>query len=99
MIKHIVMWKLKDSFSNDEKREIAKKIKADLEALRTLMDGVLKVDVEIEALSSSNVDVMLVSEFVSEEVLQAYQVHPKHQEVGAYIKEKVMSRSCMDYLN
>lgn len=98
MVKHIVMWKLKDDFSASEKLEIAETFKSKLEALDNLMDGVLKIKVEIEPLTSSNVDLMLDSEFDSVETLNAYQIHPAHKEVAAYLKDKVISRNCMDYI-
>ena len=98
MVKHIVMWKLKDDFSDAEKKGIAETFKNKLEALDSLMDGVLKIKVEIMPLDSSNVDLMLDSEFESVEVLNAYQVHPSHIEVASYLKDKVVSRNCMDYI-
>ena len=41
---------------------------------------------------------MLDSEFDSVETLNAYQIHPSHQEVASYLKDKVVSRKCMDYI-
>ena len=86
MVKHIVMWKLKEDFSENEKREIAETFKTKLEALDDLMEGVLKIKVETSPLTSSNVDLMLDSEFDSVDTLNAYQVHPKHKEVASYLK-------------
>lgn len=97
MVKHIVMWKLDDKFSEEEKKEIAQTFQTKLEALSDLMDGVRKVKVEISPLSSSNVDILLDSEFDKKTTLDAYQVHPKHVEVASYLKGKVVSRNCMDY--
>lgn len=98
MVKHIVMWKLKEDFSENEKKEIAETFKVRLEALDNLMEGVLKIKVETSPLTSSNVDLMLDSEFDSVETLNAYQIHPSHQEVASYLKDKVVSRNCMDYI-
>ena len=61
------------------------------------MEGVLKIKVEILPLSSSNVDLMLDSEFDCIETLNAYQIHPLHKEGASYLKDKVVSRNCMDY--
>lgn len=98
MVKHIVMWKLKEEFSAEEKKVIANTFKERLEALDNLMEGVLKIKVETTPLDSSNNDLMLDSEFANVEVLNAYQVHPKHVEVASYLKDKVVSRNCMDYI-
>lgn len=98
MIKHIVMWKLKMSYSVDEKQEIAQTIADELCQLQDLMKGVERIEVIIDVLDTSNMDVMLISEFDTQATLASYQQHPKHQLVGNYIKEKVESRSCIDYL-
>lgn len=97
MVKHIVMWKLDDKFTDDEKKEIAETFKSNLEALSGLMSGVINIEVVITPLASSNVDIMLISEFDKVTTLDAYQVHPKHVEVASYLKGKVVSRNCMDY--
>lgn len=97
MIKHIVMWKLEDTLSEAQKQEIKETFKLRLEALDHLMDGILKIEVVIDALASSNMDMMLISEFDKQTTLDAYQVHPKHVEVSSYLKGKTALRSCMDY--
>lgn len=97
MVKHIVMWKLDEKYSNVEKQKIAETFKRDLEALNDLMDGVIKINVIAQPLTSSNVDIMLESEFDDQYVLDAYQAHPEHMKVASYLKEKVVSRNCMDY--
>lgn len=97
MVKHIVMWKLDEKYSNAEKQKVAETFKSDLEALNDLMDGVIKINVIIQPLTSSNVDIMLESEFDNKYVLDAYQAHSKHMKVASYLKGKVVSRNCMDY--
>lgn len=97
MVKHIVMWKLDDKFTETEKKEIAETFKRNLEALNELMDGVLKIEVVITPFASSNVDIMLDSEFDNQTILNAYQQHPEHVKVASYLKGKVVSRNCMDY--
>ncbi|NBK96776.1 MAG: Dabb family protein [Erysipelotrichia bacterium] len=97
MVRHVVMWKLDDKFTIDEKKIIAETFKSNLEALRNLMEGVMRIEVVSTPLASSNVDIMLVSEFDKQTTLDAYQVHPKHVEVASYLKGKVVSRNCMDY--
>ena len=97
MIKHVVMWKIDESYSPQQKEEIMQTFKTKLEALRELMEGVVQIDVIITPTPSSNVDMMLDSTFASQAILDAYQVHPKHVEVSGYLKGKVVARSCMDY--
>ena len=96
MLRHIVTWNYKDRFSEDENKENALKIKQGLEALEDI-DGVVEIKVYINALSSSNKDIVLNSLFESEEALAEYQVHPEHKKMGAFIGSVTQNRACIDY--
>jgi len=96
MLRHIVTWNYKDGFSEDENKENALKIKQGLEALEDI-DGVVEIKVYINALSSSNKDIVLNSLFESEEALAEYQVHPEHKKMGAFIGSVTQNRACIDY--
>lgn len=98
MIKHTVMWKLKESALNSSKSENATKIKTLLENLKHDIDVLKCIEVGIDCTdNTNNFDVILYSEFESLEDLSTYQVHPKHVEAGKFIKEVVESRACVDY--
>ena len=98
MVRHIILWQLKDEFSQEEKREIAQGIKAGLEGLKGQVPGLLEIHVQIEKLSSSNADVMLDSTFESEEALRGYAVHPAHVKVAdEKVRPFTKSRVCMDF--
>ncbi len=75
MVKHIILWNLKDEFNT---KEVKTEMKASLENLVGIVPGLLKMKIEIEPLETSNVDVMLYSEFVDESALKCYAVHPEH---------------------
>lgn len=94
MIKHIVMWKLKD----ENKEENALKIKNDLEALKSEISEIKEIEVGIDVnKSEAAYDVVLYSTFDSQEDLDNYQVHPKHKEAGVFIRQVVSSRVVVDY--
>lgn len=97
MIRHIVMWNLKGNLDLEDKQRSAKKIKEGLEALKNIVEGVIDINVIIDPMESSNVDIMLDSTFIDEEALNAYQVHPQHKKIATFVKEKVCSRYCMDF--
>ena len=97
MIRHIVMWNFKDGFANHENIEHAKKVKTELEALIQYIDGIIELKVHINALSTSNKDIVLNSLFESEETLAEYQIHPEHKRVGAYVGTVMQNRVCIDY--
>jgi hypothetical protein len=96
MVRHVVFWNYDEKISNDERIGSSKKIKSDLEALGSVVDGVVSIEVCIDALDSSNVDIMLDSLFESKEALINYQNHPEHKKVGEFVKVLMCSRKCFD---
>ncbi len=95
MVKHIILWKLKDEFNTDE---IKKDMKQALEGLVGIVPGLIEMKVEINTLSSSNVDVMLYSVLESEEALKGYASHPAHVEVAnTKVRPYTEVRSCIDF--
>lgn len=94
MVKHIILWKLKEEHNNDE---IKKGIKEGLESLKGVIPGLIEITVEIKPLPSSNADVMLYSVFESEDALKGYSVHPAHVEVAnTKVRPFTAERSCFD---
>lgn len=96
MVKHVILWQLKDEVENKE--EIKNNIKLGLEGLRGNIPGLVEIKVNIECLSSSNADVMLDSTFTDEEALKRYSVHPDHVKVAdEKVRPYTKTRVCMDY--
>ena len=95
MVKHIILWKLKEEFNNFD---IKTQMKEKLEGLMGEIDGLLEIEVQIEKLSSSNVDVMLYSILESETALKNYAVHEKHVFVADnFVRPFTESRYCIDF--
>ena len=98
MIKHIVVWRLKEPVHGNDKRTTALLIKEKLEALRGKIPGLLKIEVGIDfSATESSADVALYSEFVSREALDAYQAHPAHKAVMPFAGEARAERRMVDY--
>lgn len=98
MIKHIIIWTLKDEFSEAEKKNIKEGIKKGLEGLVGKIPGLLTIRVQTEHLSSSNADLMLDSTFENEEALKLYAGHPLHVEVADNaVRPYAKVRSCLDF--
>lgn len=98
MIKHIVMWKLVDSFEGDNKNTIALKIKEILEALKYSIPQIQKIEVGINFNGSDAAyDVCLYSVFKNKDDLDIYQNHPEHLKAGAYIGKVRTQRVVCDY--
>ena len=95
MVKHIILWKLKEEHNNDE---VKMGIKKSLEGLMGKVPGLLKIEVQVEKLPSSNADVMLYSEFENEEALKGYAVHPDHVfAADNFVRPFTETRLCMDF--
>lgn len=97
MINHIVLWNLKEELSAQEKKEAALEMKSKLEAVAQKTEGVVKLEVVINEMESSNKDIALISKFESKKALEAYQISPEHVEAGNYIRTVTNGRSCFDF--
>lgn len=96
MIKHIVMWRMKDS---EDKAEKANAIKENLEALKNKIDFIedIRVGLNFNDTDAAS-DVVLETVFKSREDLAKYQTHPAHVEVGQlYVRPNVSERRVADY--
>ncbi|HSG32070.1 MAG TPA: Dabb family protein [Thermodesulfobacteriota bacterium] len=98
MIKHIVMWKLKDSARGVSKEENAKELKSVLEDLKDKIDVIKEIEVGMDFNGSAAAyDVALYSVFDSREDLQTYQKHPEHVKVVDFVNEIRDERVVVDY--
>ena len=98
MVKHVILWNLKEEYSDEEKESIKAGIKEGLEGLKGKIPGLIDIKVNTDPLKSSNCDVMLDSTFEDEASLKGYSTHPDHQEVAnGKVRPYTASRSCMDY--
>lgn len=99
MLKHIVMWKLKDYAEGADKAANARKMKALLDACIGIVPGMLKFETAIaQAGLEATYDVVLYSEFTSQTALNAYIEHPQHVALRTFIGAVREDRQCMDYV-
>lgn len=98
MVKHIILWKLREDLTTEEKKQVKLRIKTELEALAGVIDGLESIHVQINGLPTSNADLMLDSTFASAEALAAYAVHPAHVAVAdGAVRPYTAQRSCLDF--
>ena len=98
MVKHIILWKLKESLTEAEKAETKANAKAALETLAGKIPGLLSIKLHISGLASSNADMMLDSSFESEEALKCYQSHPDHvAAANGFVRPFTETRLCLDF--
>lgn len=98
MIKHVILWQLKDEIQGEQKEQVLKNAKKALEDLNGKIEGLVDIKLNIVPLESSNADMMLDSTFVSENALKGYQVHPDHVfAADNYIRPFTKARLCLDF--
>lgn len=98
MVKHVILWTLKDEYSAEEKEKIKADIKAGLEGLQGQIPGMIDIKVNTSRLESSNADLMLDSTFEDEQALKSYAVHPAHVAVAdGKVRPFTASRVCLDF--
>ena len=98
MVKHIVIWKLKDRANGQGRDANAAAIKEKLEALVGVVPGLLKAEVGFDFRGSGeSADAGLYSEFESREAFEAFLTHPAHKAVQPFVKEARSERMMLDY--
>ena len=98
MVKHIIIWTLKEGYSEEEKSAIKNNVKVKLEALSEQIDGIIEIKVQTECLPTSNADLLLDSTFTSRESLATYAKDPRHVKIATEdVVPFVATRSCIDF--
>lgn len=98
MVRHVIVWTLKDEYTDAQKDDIKAGIKEGLEGLKDKVPGIVEIHVNTDKLPSSSGDVMLDSVFESPEALKNYSSHPAHVEVAnGKVRPFVKIRSSFDY--
>lgn len=96
-IKHIVMWTMKGDTA-EQRAQAAQFVKQQFEGLRGLIPGMELLEIGVD---SSGVDyacdVVLYSEFDSQQSLDAYATHPEHMRVRQALGDLRVGRHQVDY--
>jgi hypothetical protein len=99
MIRHIVMFKFKESEEGREKAGNMAALKAMLEALPAKVEEIRSFEVGVNFFEGMVAyDVVLVSEFESVEALYSYQKHPMHLKVADFVSKACTGRVVVDYV-
>ena len=98
MVKHLILWQLRDELTDSEKQTVKAEIKAGLEGLAGKIPGLVEIHVQTDCLPTSNADLLLDSTFTDTAALQGYSVHPDHLAVAdGKVRPNTKSRTCMDF--
>lgn len=91
MVKHIVLYTLKEGVDKDEAVAI---VAANLEPLVGKIPGLTHMEIRR---AFNGMDYALYSEFESREALKAYAVHPLHLEAKSHFHHFIATRVAADY--
>lgn len=98
MIKHIVMWNVSGETA-DEKKQTALLVKQQFEGLIGKIPGMTKLEVGLDISQVDYAcDVVLYTEFESEDALTGYASHPEHLKVRTTLGNCRIARHQVDYI-
>ena len=98
MIKHIVIWRLKNRENDREREETARAIKQKIEEMRGKIPGLRHIEGGVDfSRTPDSCDIVLYAELESREALAGYHVHPAHEDFKAFIGPRRSERFLIDY--
>lgn len=97
MVKHIVLFKLKDEVPEAEKLAVMTEFKEAIEMLPAKISVIRKIEVGLNINPGESWHIALYSEFDNLEDVKFYATHPEHVAAGKIIAQAKESRSCVDY--
>ena len=98
MVKHVVMWRIKDLDAGYDTKSASWKMKEKLESMIGKIPTLTSLQVGVnENTSNEAYHICLITEHPDWDGLKAYQEHPVHLEVGAFVKEISKVRVVVDY--
>lgn len=98
MVRHVILWTLKDEYSGAQMENIKLGVKEGLEGLKGQIPGLLDIKVFTNGMKGSNADMMLESSFVDEASLRGYSEHPLHVAVAnEKVRPFTATRTCLDF--
>ncbi len=98
MLRHIVMWTLKDQAEGADRATNVQRARELLLGCAAITPGILQFSVGTATPGMDcTADLVLDSTFTDAAALAAYQTHPTHVAIKPFMKAVVQSRHCMDF--
>ena len=97
MVKHIVLFKLREELTQAEREAVMRRFKEAIEALPARIPFIRHIFVGLNANPDEQWDICLDSEFATLEDVKAYSAHPDHQAAAGLLKGYKQDRACVDY--
>ncbi|MDX9883815.1 MAG: Dabb family protein [Prolixibacteraceae bacterium] len=98
MVNHVVLFKLKEYGSDQEKSTAISEIKIALLGLKGKIDELKYIEVGTNyQLIAKSFDICLIAHFESIKGLDTYRVHPDHLKVAELIGNHAVDRAAVDF--
>lgn len=98
MIKHVVMWKLKENAEGNGKSKNRELVKINLLSLKPIISRINSMEIgENFNATDSAYDLDLINTHVDKAALSAYIDHPAHKKVAVFIGKVVAERKVVDF--
>lgn len=97
MVKHLVLFKLKDEVPAAQKEAVMLAFKQAIEALPAKISVIRKIEVGLNMNPGEVWNIALYSEFDTLDDVKFYAAHPDHVAAGKLLAEVMESRACVDY--
>jgi hypothetical protein len=98
MINHVVLFKLKEFQSANEKSEALDTFKSKLLNLKNFIPELKYIEVGISHPDAvPSFDLCLITHFENLGDLEVYKVHPEHMKVVEFVKQVTTDRAAVDY--
>jgi hypothetical protein len=99
MIRHLVMFKLKEFSHPAEKQKAAETVKTELLKMKDKIPVIRDFEVGINITDDpSAFDLVINSAFDDPDDLEAYRIHPDHQAFIAFNKNYTLQKGVVDYI-
>lgn len=97
MVRHIVLFKLRDDVPAKEKLHVMKAFKAAIEALPSKIACIREIEVGLNMDPNEKWHIALNSVFDNMDDVNFYSVHPDHVAAGKLLADTKESRACVNY--
>ena len=97
MVKHVLLFKLKQMESADVKMQIMQEIKSKLLGLKEVVPAIESIEVGINENPNESFDIALVSTHKDWDALRSYRDDPNHVAVAKFIAGYREERACADF--
>lgn len=98
MIRHIIMFRLKEMESQDLKKQKLTILKLMIDELGAQIPEIISIEAGLNiSMREIAYDLVLVSDFKNQEDLDAYIRHPEHLKIVDFLKDIKESSAVVDY--